>query len=112
MKKLYYSIGEVSKLTDVEPHVLRYWESVFPQLNPGKNKSGKRTYMQKHIDTIMELKVLIKDRKYSTAGAKKALSEKKKNPDQHQADAPAIPLDLQRDLKQVRVFLQKLHDQL
>jgi DNA-binding transcriptional MerR regulator len=44
MKKLYYSIGEVSDITDVEAHVLRYWETVFNELNPKKNKAGNRVY--------------------------------------------------------------------
>ena len=52
IKKLYYSIGEVSKMTGLKQYVLRYWETEFKQLNPNKNKAGNRTYRQKDIDLI------------------------------------------------------------
>lgn len=106
IKKLYYSIGEVSKLCDIEPHVLRYWETIFDTLKPAKNRAGKRMYTEADIKTIMELKVLIKDEKYSTAGAKKAMDAKDKTPDAH---IPAvIPIEVQRDLREVRMFLESL----
>ena len=54
IKKLYYSIGEVSKITELKQYVLRYWETEFKQLSPVKNKAGNRTYRQKDIDMIME----------------------------------------------------------
>ena len=73
MKKLYYSIGEVSEITGIEPHVLRYWESVFKDLNPKKNKGGNRVYKEKDIEIIVKLKKLIKEKKYSTKGAKQVL---------------------------------------
>lgn len=63
MKKLYYSIGEVSEITDVDAHVLRYWESVFDELNPKKNKAGNRTYKEQDIETIVKLKELIQEKK-------------------------------------------------
>ena len=59
IKKLYYSIGEVSKMTDLKQYVLRYWETEFKQLNPPKNRSGNRTYRQKDIDTIFAIKTLL-----------------------------------------------------
>ncbi|MEX0890410.1 MAG: MerR family transcriptional regulator, partial [Balneolaceae bacterium] len=55
MKKLYYSIGEVSEITSVEPHVLRYWETIFDELSPRKNKAGNRTYKQEDITVILKL---------------------------------------------------------
>ena len=59
IKKLYYSIGEVSKLTELKPYVLRYWETEFKQLAPPKNRAGNRTYRQKDIDTIKLIKYLL-----------------------------------------------------
>ena len=53
IKKLYYSIGEVSKITELKQYVLRYWETEFKQLSPVKNKAGNRTYRQKDIDMIL-----------------------------------------------------------
>ena len=54
IKKLYYSIGEVSKVAELKQYVLRYWETEFKQLNPSKNKAGNRTYRQKDIDLILK----------------------------------------------------------
>ena len=53
IKKLYYSIGEVSKITELKQYVLRYWETEFKQLKPTKNKAGNRTYKQKDIVTLL-----------------------------------------------------------
>ena len=74
IKKLYYSIGEVSKITDLKQYVLRYWETEFKQLNPNKNKAGNRTYRQKDIDTILEIKNLLYKEKFTIEGARKMLS--------------------------------------
>lgn len=106
MKKLYYSIGEVSQICDIEPHVLRYWETIFDNLKPSKNRAGKRMYTEADIKTIMELKVLIKDEKYSTAGAKKALDTRERVTD----DAPkaALSLEVTRDLREMKMFLESL----
>src|SRR5690625_7634245 len=61
MKKLYYSIGEVSMLTGVEPHVLRYWETIFSDINPRKKKGGNRTYREQDNTLIIRLRALIHD---------------------------------------------------
>ena len=53
IKKLYYSIGEVSKMVDLKSYVLRYWETEFKQLSPPKNRAGNRTYRKKDIDLII-----------------------------------------------------------
>ena len=78
IKKLYYSIGEVSKITDLKQYVLRYWETEFKQLNPNKNKAGNRTYRQKDIDTILEIKNLLYKEKFTIEGARKMLSQPSK----------------------------------
>jgi DNA-binding transcriptional MerR regulator len=106
MKKLYYSIGEVSQICDIEAHVLRYWETIFDNLKPSKNRAGKRTYTEADIKTIMELKVLIIDEKYSTAGAKKALDTR----DKMVGDIQKLPLSLEviRDLRETKIFLESL----
>ena len=76
IKKLYYSISEVSKITEVEQYVLRYWEGEFEQLNPQKNRSGNRAYTNKDIQLIFVIKVLLRDKKYTIEGAKRILAEK------------------------------------
>ena len=73
IKKLYYSISEVSKITDVEQYVLRYWETEFEELKPQKNRAGNRIYTNKDIQLIMHIKSLLREKKYTIEGAKKIL---------------------------------------
>ena len=73
MKKLYYSISEVSRICDLEQYVLRYWETEFDQLKPAKNSSGNRIYTNKDIKMILLIKKLLKEEKYTIEGAKKIL---------------------------------------
>ena len=77
IKKLYYSISEVSKLTKLKAYVLRYWETEFSQLKPSKNRAGNRTYRQKDIDFILKIKDLLYKEKYTIEGARNAISKNK-----------------------------------
>ena len=77
IKKLYYSIGEVSKMVGLKSYVLRYWETEFKQLSPPKNRAGNRTYRQKDIDLILKIKDLLHGRKFTIEGAKSVISNKK-----------------------------------
>lgn len=72
-KKLFYKIGEACKLLDIQPYVLRYWETEFPFLSPGKSKSGQRVYSAKELEIIRRIKVLLYEEGYTIAGAKKRL---------------------------------------
>ena len=69
IKKLYYSISEVSEITGLKQYVLRYWETEFSQLKPGKNRAGNRIYRSHDVDTIMEIKSLLYNRKFTIKGA-------------------------------------------
>jgi len=80
VKKLYYSIGEVSEITGLKQYVLRYWESEFSQLNPSKNSAGNRNYRKSDIDLINEIKDLLYDRRFTIKGAKQHLKDKTKQP--------------------------------
>jgi DNA-binding transcriptional MerR regulator len=73
IKKLYYSISEVSKITEVEQYVLRYWETEFEELKPQKNRAGNRIYTNKDIQLILLIKSLLREKKYTIEGAKKIL---------------------------------------
>jgi DNA-binding transcriptional MerR regulator len=73
IKKLYYSISEVSKITAIEQYVLRYWETEFEQLRPQKNRAGNRIYTNKDIQLILHIKNLLRERKYTIEGAKKIM---------------------------------------
>ncbi len=106
MKKLYYSIGEVSDIADVEAHVLRYWETVFDELKPKKNKAGNRVYKENDIETILKLKELIQEKKYSTEGAQQVLQQ------DGEEEEEKVPVSVKKDLKEIRLFLNKLLEKL
>jgi DNA-binding transcriptional MerR regulator len=70
-EKLFYKIGEVSDVAEIEPHVLRYWESEFSFLKPRKNKTGQRVYTRKDLELVLQIKNLLYKEKYTIAGVKK-----------------------------------------
>jgi DNA-binding transcriptional MerR regulator len=72
-KRLYYKIGEACKALDIQPYVLRYWETEFPPLSPNKSRSGQRVYSEKELGIIRRIKELLYDEGYTIAGAKKKL---------------------------------------
>ena len=78
VKKLYYSIGEVSEMTNLKSYVLRYWETEFNQLKPPKNRAGNRTYRQKDIEVILNIKDLLYKKKFTIDGARVVLQGKDK----------------------------------
>ena len=71
----YFSIGEVSRLTLVKPYVIRYWESRFGALRPPRRESGQRKFTQKEVDTILRIKELLHDKRYTIAGARRVLQQ-------------------------------------
>ena len=70
VKKLYYSIGEVSEISALKPYVLRYWETEFSNLSPSKNLAGNRVYTEKDINRILEIKRLLYQEKFTIEGAR------------------------------------------
>ena len=72
--KLFYRIGEVSRLTGLEPYVLRYWETEFPQIKPDKGRTAQRLYKKKDLDNILLIKQLLYKDGYTIAGARKKLN--------------------------------------
>lgn len=122
IKKLYYSISEVSKITEVEQYVLRYWESEFELLKPQKNRAGNRIYTNKDIQLILHIKTLLKEKKYTIEGAKKILENYKPETAVVRSESEAVvhekPLhvvvpevrkernSLKKDLEELRTFLQ------
>jgi DNA-binding transcriptional MerR regulator len=73
IKRLYYSISEVSQLVDEEQYVLRYWETEFEQLRPQKNRAGNRIYVEKDVELLRTIKHLLRDKRYTIDGAKEHL---------------------------------------
>ncbi|MDH5644211.1 MAG: MerR family transcriptional regulator [Gemmatimonadota bacterium] len=74
----FFSIGDVCQLTELKPHVLRYWESQFRFLNPQKNRSGNRVYQRREIELIMLVKHLLYTEKFTIEGARKRIDHYKK----------------------------------
>ena len=101
IKKLYYSIGEVSKMVGLKAYVLRYWETEFKQLSPPKNRAGNRTYRQKDIDLILKIKELLYSNKYTIEGARSLLSSKN---DQNRGGGSLLA-HLKSFLRIVRIWL-------
>ncbi len=75
----FYSIGEVCTLTDLKPHVLRYWESQFRFLNPAKNRSGNRVYKAREVELIMLVKHLLYTEKFTIEGARQRIDQYRKS---------------------------------
>ena len=75
INKLYYSIGDVSKMTDLKQYVLRYWETEFKILNPEKNRAGNRRYKKEDILIIRHIKELLYEKKFTIRGAKQYLKD-------------------------------------
>ena len=98
VRKLYYSISEVSRLTGLEPHVLRYWETEFPQLQPRKNRAGNRTYTERDVALVERIRHLLRDERYTLEGARRALER------EQEAGATAWRDELLR----LRAFLEDL----
>lgn len=79
-ERKYFKIGEVSKLADTVPHVIRYWESEFPQITPKRAVSKQRLYRQQDVALILQIKDLLHNRGYTIAGARKILRERAEEP--------------------------------
>jgi DNA-binding transcriptional MerR regulator len=104
IEKLYYSIGEVSDIVGQEAHVLRYWEQEFDQLNPRKNRAGRRAYTESDIEMVERIRHLLKDEKYTIAGARQVLAREKDREEREDA--------LREELKDLRSLLVDLRDRL
>jgi DNA-binding transcriptional MerR regulator len=78
--KLFFKIGEVCEIVGVQAHVLRYWETEFPMLQPQKNRSGQRTYRRKDVEMALRIKELLYDEGFTIAGAKRKLGGEHRGP--------------------------------
>ena len=74
-KQIYYKIGEACKLLDIQPYVLRYWETEFPELSPNKSRSGQRVYSEDELALIRRIKELLYDEGFTIEGARARLRE-------------------------------------
>ena len=107
----FFSIGEVCTLTDLKPHVLRYWESQFRFLNPAKNRSGNRVYQRREIELIMLVKHLLYTEKYTIDGARQKVDEHRKGGELRVASRAALDVQalesLEQDLRALVASLER-----
>lgn len=94
--KLYFRIGEVARLTKIQPYILRYWESEFPLLQPKKSGTGQRLYRKRDIEIVLKIKQLLYDRRYTIAGARRRLQDE------------AEPVDILQQVQRIREGLEAL----
>lgn len=105
----FYSIGEVCELTELKPHVLRYWESQFKLLNPAKNRSGNRVYARREVELILLVKNLLYTEKYTIDGARQKLDEHRKGGTLRKEARAALEVQaiesLERELAELQAVL-------
>ena len=110
IKKLYYSISEVSEITELKQYVLRYWETEFSQLKPSKNRAGNRIYRSHDIDLLMEIKSLLYDRKFTIKGAQQYLKSPSTKTHQTVTKKKIVKLSNSLDIQTLKDLRQGLGD--
>jgi DNA-binding transcriptional MerR regulator len=98
--KLFFRIGEVCRLLNLEAYVLRFWESEFPMLSPTKGANGRRMYRKKDVEMVLAIKHLLYDRGFTIAGAKKVLTSRKREDAGAGFIAPKTKTPTERPVKQ------------
>ncbi|WP_291164789.1 MerR family transcriptional regulator [Gemmatimonas sp. UBA7669] len=110
----FYSIGDVCTLTELKPHVLRYWESQFKVLSPAKNRSGNRVYSRREVELILLVKHLLYTEKYTIDGARQKLDEHRKGGAIRTAARAALEVEvlesIERELAELQALLNDMPD--
>ena len=101
--KLYFKIGEVSKISGLPNHVLRFWESEFKKIKPRRTVAGQRSYTQKDVAIILEIKHLLHEKKFTIEGARKYLSSRTRP----KSDDSEFLEDLKKELTIIRDLLDR-----
>lgn len=99
--KLYFKIGEVSQISGLPSHVLRFWETEFKKIKPRRTAAGQRSYTQKDVATILEIKHLLYDKKFTIEGARKYLNARTRS----KIDDKDFLMDLKKELTSIRNLL-------
>jgi len=106
LRKVYYSIGEVERITGIKQHILRFWENEFPVLNPKRSRSGIRAYKERDIQIILYIKDLLYQQKFTIEGAKRKLREDRGIV--HEESVPFEKLEIMALLKEIRGEFREL----
>jgi DNA-binding transcriptional MerR regulator len=112
-ERLYYSISEVCEMTDLKPHVLRYWETAFPVLRPSKNQAGNRVYRPRDVELIKLIRRLLYDERFTVDGARQKIEElrRESEPDQmelelaHPESSDPVLSEVCRELREIIAIL-------
>ena len=106
----FFSIGDVCSMTDLKPHVLRYWESQFRFLSPAKNRSGNRVYQRREVEMVLLVKQLLYEEKYTIDGARQKLDVWRKSGELKSAARKGLDVDtvlrLEREIKDLLTILE------
>jgi DNA-binding transcriptional MerR regulator len=105
-EKAYFRIGEVSKILNVEPYVIRYWETEFKTVNPVRTKTAQRLYRKKDVQELLTIKNLLYAQRFTIDGAKKQLHKTRNNEEPEDKDSEKQRLILiKRELQQIREMI-------
>lgn len=96
--RLYFKIGDVARICEVETYVLRFWESQFPQLKPNKSGTGQRLYRKRDVELALEIKRLVHAEGYTLAGARQTLEQTHRRRDAQPTLVPAVSADASKRL--------------
>ena len=88
--RLYFKIGDVARICELEPYVLRFWETQFPQLKPNKSGTGQRLYRRRDVELVLEIKRLVHGEGYTLPGARQALDQERRQPRQQKGGPQAV----------------------
>jgi DNA-binding transcriptional MerR regulator len=102
-EKAYFRIGEVSKILDIEPYVIRYWETEFKSVKPVRTRSAQRLYRKKDVQELLTIRDLLYDQRFTIDGAKKQLAKMRgeSEPELKNVDKEKLLL-VKRELQQIR----------
>jgi DNA-binding transcriptional MerR regulator len=109
-RRAFYSIGEVCEMIGLEPHVLRYWETQFPELSPTRNRAGNRVYQAREVETIALIRRLVYDERYTIEGARRKVEEMKAAGCEQAQSTRALELAFLRTLKDEMLAIEALLD--
>lgn len=110
--KLYFKIGEVSQITGVEPYILRYWESEFKLVKPYRTKSNQRLYRKKDVESILKIKKMLYEDKFTIAGAKLKLKDSSLQVKEKQLPLGFVPQKYKEVLREIKGEILQIRDTL
>ena len=108
--KLYFTIGEVGRLCDLKPHVLRYWEQEFPQLSPSKRRGNRRYYQRKDVVLVRQIRQLLYEQGYTIEGARQQISNVKETDKETAAPLDRVTVNLENAISNLERVAERLCD--